>query len=244
MAQKEEALKALQFEDDMCNMKTLPFISVAPLDNDRVDMFNHVIGPYNSSDIEILCAKYTNFDGNIVDHIIKYEKSTNTAHKVLCECGISMEEFSPVCIVQYQYEENGPWRLSKISKDPLDAYQKSKFSLWRNMLNAPTCQAAFVRMLKVGPINRIYDKLAFPIPETEQDDWVITDEKSGKKVDIPRPVVNLRIWNSTSNEYTSISPALEGAPSDADIDEFWKTTLVELRQLHGDEYITSLLSEC
>ena len=166
-----------------------------------------------------------------------------TATKVLSECGVSMESMSPTCLVQYQYQENGPWKISRISRQPLEMYQSSKFSLWRNMLNHPTCEAAFVRMLKNGPLNRIYDKLAFPIADEEKSDWVITDEKSGKLVDIPRPVLGLRIWNALTESYDSISPLLQGAPSDDQLESYWEQTMTELKNYHGEEYIAGLLSK-
>lgn len=45
----------------------------------------------------------------------------------------------PVGMVEYQYDPNGPWRLAKISLEPLEAYKASKFTLWRGMLEKPSC---------------------------------------------------------------------------------------------------------
>jgi hypothetical protein len=44
-----------------------------------------------------------------------------------------------VGMVEYQYDPNGPWRLAKISLEPLEAYKASKFTLWRGMLEKPSC---------------------------------------------------------------------------------------------------------
>ena len=145
-------------------------------------------------------------------------------------------------MVEYQYDPNGPWRLAKISKEPLEAYKASKFTLWRGMLDKPSCEAAFARMLQSGPINRIYDKFGFPIPDDEQMKWKITDENTGKLVDIPRPVYKLRIWNPNNDSYEEISALLGGAPSDEELESYWIQTVNEMRVLHGEEYIQSLLN--
>ena len=167
----------------------------------------------------------------------------NVATAVMTECGISYEELSPTQLVEYQYEEGGAWALSKVSLEPLEYYKSSKFKAWREMLDTPSCEAAFARMIQAGPLNCIYDKLGFPIPENEQGMWTITDEKSGKLVDIPRPVFGLRIWDAATDSYSSVSPLMGGAPEDAtSLAAYWEVTLGELRVKHGDEYITKLLN--
>jgi hypothetical protein len=166
-------------------------------------------------------------------------------------------------MVEYQYDPDGPWRLAKISLEPLEAYKATKFTLWRGMLDKPTCsssshspsppphhsaslfftgEAAFARLLQSGAINRIYDKLGFPIPEDEQPAWRITDENTGKLVDIPRPVHRLRIWNPTHDGYDEVSALLGGAPGDEQLGEYWDGVMEEMRRKHGEEYILALLS--
>ena len=240
MCSLESELRQLQFEDDMGDLNSLPYVSHRELTELNGAIYLELAGPIAANE-QLLFVKYTNFDNNLVDHIVKWNGSTAT--KILSECGVSMESMSPTCLVQYQYEENGPWKISRISRQPLEMYQSSKFSLWRGMLDHPTCEAAFVRMLKNGPLNRIYDKLAFPIAEQDKHEWVITDEKSGKLVDIPRPVYALRIWNALTECYDPISPLLQGAPSDAELPGYWEQTLGELRIYHGEEYIAGLLAK-
>lgn len=92
--------------------------------------------------------------------------------------------------------------------------------------------------------HRIYDKLAFPLPEADKADWQITDEKTGKLVDIPRPVFALRIWDPKADCYADLSPLLAGAPkTDEELAEYWQTTLDELRKKNGEEYINGLLNK-
>jgi hypothetical protein len=188
----------------------------------------------------VFAVKYAGENG-VVEHIILWNGSRSVP--VLCECGISCEELSPTQMVEYQYDSDGPWRLAKISYEPMEAYKSHKFKMWREMLDKPSCEAAFARMIKSGPVNRLYDKLGFPISESEQDNWKITDEKTGKQVDIPRPVHALRIWNSEAGEYTMVSPIMVGAPPDDEaLAEYWQETLVELKTKHGEDYVNSLLT--
>ena len=189
---------------------------------------------------KVIAAKYETDDFGPVEHVISWDG--NVASAVMTECGISYEELSPTQLVEYQYEDGGKWALSKVSLEPLEYYKSSKFKAWREMLDSPSCEAAFARMIQAGPLNRIYDKLGFPIPENEQAMWTITDDKSGKLVDIPRPVFALRIWDASTDSYTPVSPLMGGAPEDDEsLAAYWETTLEELRVKHGNEYITKLL---
>lgn len=149
----ESALKELLFEDDMLNEVKLPYLSNKPLSEERKVSYARCIGMVDEG-TSILGAKFTNFDGTVLEQIVRWNDSKGTATKVTCECGVSMEEFSPTCIVEYQYEEGGEWRLSKVSRQPLEMYMASKFAQWRNMLDNPTCEAAFVRMLQAGALNK------------------------------------------------------------------------------------------
>jgi len=62
-----------------------------------------------------------------------------------------------------RYTANGPWRLSKVSLMALEGYKASKFKNWEEMLSKPSCEAAFARMLQIGPVNRLY--VLYPAPE-------------------------------------------------------------------------------
>ena len=191
----------------------------------------------------VVAAKYDTEDFGPVEHVVVWDSNANTATAVMTECGISYEELSPSQLVEYQYVENGPWALAKMSLEPLTYYKQSKFKAWRDMLDAPSCEAAFARMIQAGPLNCIYDKLGFPIPENEADEWTITDEKSGKLVDIPRQVFALRVWDAEADSYSVVSPLMGGAPADAAaLAAYWEETLGELRAKHGDDYIAKLLT--
>lgn len=37
----------------------------------------------------------------------------------------------------------------------LEGYKATKFKNWQDMLEKPSCEAAFARMLQIGPVNRL-----------------------------------------------------------------------------------------
>lgn len=243
MSSLEEALKNLKFDNGLGKQVSFPLVGFKEMEEDRVERYSSAgcfasIGGRPST---VIGAKYETEDFGVVEHVIAWDGSS--AKPVMTECGISYEELSPTQLVEYQYEEDGPWALAKMSLEPLEFYKGSKFKAWREMLDNPSCEAAFARMIQAGPLNCIYDKLGFPIPEKEQAMWTIKDEKSGKLVDIPRPVFGLRIWDPNSDSYKPVSALMGGAPATAeDLAAYWEETLKELKVKHGDEYINKLIS--
>lgn len=240
----ESALQGLKFDNGMGKMVSFPLLGFKELDPERVAIYKAAgILSAVGDNTTLIGAKYETEDFGPVEHVVAWDSSSGTATAIMAECGISYEEMSPTQLVEYQYEEGGVWALAKMSLEPLTYYKQSKFKAWRDMLDAPSCEAAFARMLQAGPLNCIYDKLGFPIPENEAAQWTITDEKSGKLVDIPRQVFALRVWDAQTDSYTSVSPLMGGAPEDAAaLAAYWEVTLGELRVKHGDEYITRLLT--
>lgn len=237
----EEAFKNIQFDDGMGKVEALPFMSFEELSSDRKAIYEDAGCLASKTPEDSVYAVKYQCEDKTVEHIVLWNGAR--AAPVFCECGISYEELSPTQMVEYQYEENGPWRLARISFEPMEAYKSHKFKMWRDMLDKPSCEAAFARMIKSGPINRLYDKLGFPIPDSEEADWKITDDRTGKQVDIPRPVHSLRIWDTDAGDYSLVSPIMEGAPPDEQaLAAYWHETIEDLKTKHGEEYVTSLLS--
>merc|ERR1711862_800008 len=97
----------------------------------------------------------------------------------------------------------------------LETYRSVKFKQWLDMLHNPTCEAQFRRMMQIGPVTRLFDKQLFPTPDAFVDQYRIRDEHSGKMIDVPHMVEQIRVWNSEKQEYTELPCHLEGAPSDS-----------------------------
>ena len=87
----------------------------------------------------------------------------------------------------------------------------------------------------------MYDPVYLPSPPDEAADWQVED-KPGTKVDVPRPVYELRVWDADTSGYIPLAPRMDGAPK-AGEDHYWKGLLAELRWLHGASTIDRLLTD-
>lgn len=163
------------------------------------------------------------------------------ARLVNASCMISMEDMTPSECVEYTFEEEPDrWRMAQISQPALKDYKDTKFESWNKMLHEPDCEAQFRRMLQVGPVTRIYDPHVFPTPEAHKSQYQVTNEETGRLIDVPHPVSRLRIWDAARQRYEAIDPHLTGAPSEAEKESWWSDKQKELGQKHGDDYITGL----
>ena len=53
----------------------------------------------------------------------------------------------------------------------------------------------------------------FPSPDDEMEaSFTVVDEKTGRKLILPRPVSALRIWNSEKQAYDEVDANLDGSP--------------------------------
>lgn len=158
-------------------------------------------------------------------------------------CQILYEDLTPSECVEYAFPEApGVWALAQISRDALETYRDTKFETWRAMLRKPSCEAQFRRMLQLGAVTRLFDPHVLPTPEALKALYQVTDDKTGKRIDLPHPVAGLRVWNAATRLYEAISPQLKNAPADAERAQWWADTLEELRKEHGAEYIDGLMN--
>jgi len=171
--------------------------------------------------------------------IVKEAGGLQTASLVMVNCSITYEDMTPSECCEYAFAADpNNWAVAQLSRDALESYRSMKFEGWKNMLVNPTCEAQFRRMLQIGIVNRLYDPHVFPTPEAMKADYNVTDEKTGKNIQLPHPVAALRVWNAANQKYDSIDPQLQGAPSEADKDAYWANLIQELKQKLGDEYVS------
>eukprot|EP00483_Globobulimina_turgida_P001465 UN01467 len=174
-----------------------------------------------------------------------YEKiiviSSSDIDIVELEDKITMEDLSPSSLIEYTFYNNGPWFLAPMSLLSLEGYRKTKFKNWKNMIENPTCEAAFKRLLNIGLITSMFDHVAFPSPEEEKKDWMVKDDH-GKDVIIPRPVNGLRVWNVKQRCYRPVQAHLDGAPDQKDAGKYWENMLNSFREQRGVDYINDLLA--
>lgn len=174
------------------------------------------------------------------EKIVHFDEHKGNAQDLKLECQVSLVEYSPSQLVEYTFNETGPWYLSPMSLPSLEEYRKTKFETWKHMIEHPDCEAAFKRLLNIGLINKMFDNIAFPSPENEKHLYEVKDD-NGKTVTIPRPVHTLRIWNASKKTYDKVESHLEGAPIDNEVQKYWNDMLKTFRQERGDEYIDKLL---
>merc|ERR1712187_613152 len=124
---------------------------------------------------------------------------------------------------------------AQISRDALETYRAMKFEAWRKMLLEPTCEAQFRRMLQIGMLTQLFDPHVFPTPERFQSMYQVTDEKTGKLIQLPHPVAALRVWNVADQAYEDIDPHLTGAPPMEQKDQWWNEFLASLSAQHGED---------
>lgn len=174
------------------------------------------------------------------EKIVHFDEQETNMEDLKLECQVSLEEYSPSQLIEYTFNENGPWYLSPMSLPSLEQYRKTKFENWKHMIEHPDCEAAFKRLLNIGLINRMFDFHAFPSPDNEKHLYEVKDE-NGKTVMIPRPVKALRIWNPAKKKYDDVDCHLEGAPKDNEVQQYWENMLNQFRLERGNEYIDKLL---
>ena len=219
-------------------LESAKIVEIAP---DRLAMYN----PFLSQTDNQLWAVQGTVDGKLKEIIFEYSPKTAKISIPDVSCQITYEEISLSECLEYCFEDELPfptWRLAKVSTDAVEDFKQKKFKIWEHQLKEPECEAAFKRILLTGPIRNVYDKFIFPTPPELAAKYKVTDEHSGKAVDLPHEVAQMRIWNVALNQYVPFDASLEGAPSSKDSgDEYWKQTISDLKDSRGVEYIESLL---
>ena len=63
-------------------------------------------------------------------------------------------------------------------------------------------------------------------------------------VNIPRPVLALRIWNSLEQKYDEIPALMDGAPTQSECESYWLSFLDELRFVLEPKYGEGFINDC
>mmetsp|Transcript_8548 Transcript_8548/g.23606 ORF Transcript_8548/g.23606 Transcript_8548/m.23606 type:complete len:249 (-) Transcript_8548:68-814(-) len=158
-------------------------------------------------------------------------------------CQITFEDLTPSDCIEYAFgEAPDEWSMAQLSTDALEEYRNMKFEAWKSMLLNPTCEAQFRRMLQIGMISQLYDPQVFPTPKGHQSKYQVTDERTGKKIQLPHPVKALRVWDAKTLTYKSIETQLTGAPGRDEAAQWWEDFVKDLNAKHGEEYIVGLMA--
>jgi len=157
-------------------------------------------------------------------------------------CQITYEDITPSECVEYCFgEAPSQWAMTQLSLDALETYRGTKFEAWKGMLVHPTCEAQFRRMLQIGMVSELYDPHVFPTPESLKSKYQVTDERTGKPIELPHPVSALRVWDAQRQAYRALDTQLKGAPAPVDRQSWWERFIRELSEKHGQEYVDGLM---
>jgi len=177
----------------------------------------------------------------VEEHVL-HIKNNNIVSIQRCD-GILMEEFPITKMVEYRFSADDTWKISKLGVEALDQYRALKFKTWLEMITSPDCEAQFRRLLKTGLVCTMFDHTAFKTPAADLEKYQVQDDKTGKTVNIPHPVYELRSWDPKQRAYVKQDTRLVGAPKPEDEDKYWENLLDQLRGVHGKEYVDQLIEK-
>lgn len=90
-------------------------------------------------------------------------------------CQITAEDVPPSMLIEYKLEEPcGEWQVAPCTQEALEAYKGAKFASWRKVIDSPSCEAEFRRILRNGLVTRIYDRMLFPTPEALKEKYHVS----------------------------------------------------------------------
>lgn len=210
----------------------------SPLTQERIAIYSQFLGSGEAWSV-------TGVDGQTGlprEVVVEVDSSGNITVPVV-SCQITFEDLGLSDCLEYKFEDDPLWRVAQVSQLALDDFKKKKFKLWEHQIHEPECEAAFRRLLQQGPIRNVFDKFIFPCSDEVALKYKVIDEHSGKSVDVPHQVSEMRLWNASSGSYEALDCSLVGAPkTDQEAKDYWSRKINELKELRGSEYIESLIS--
>ncbi|KAJ9465370.1 hypothetical protein DIPPA_18760 [Diplonema papillatum] len=216
-------------------------LRIQAVSEERRQIYARIVPELSSGDVKgVLCE----LDGEKVQHIVHCPAGGAPKVVIVEEaCKIMFDDLSPSQMIEYRFKESPQWHLGWMGEESADGYRRQKFKSWREMFDKPTCEAAFKRMLQTGLVTRLYDTVALPTPAEDVAKWTVVNEETGKKIDIPHPVHEMRVWDAEKEAYRTIASLLEGAPEDDKAGEYWEKLLQEQKDKHGADVIAKLMAE-
>lgn len=233
-----KVVSELKFKD--ANEEEMAYVSYRPLDASRRQIMAAAFPEAASGRLLQVMAKK---DSDSREFTVAFKGDTLENPTILMgSCQITYEDLTPSECVEFCFaEEPEVWHMAQLGQEALEHYRGMKFEAWKNLLVSPSCEAAFRRMLQIGMIAELYDPQVFPTPEAQKPKFQVTDEKTGKLIELPHPVHGLRVWGAAKQDYVPIETRLTGAPSNEEAAQWWQGFVEELNTKHGAEYIAGLL---
>ena len=197
----EQAVKALQLTDADDN--PMAVVSHRVLEPERKARFAEIFAECTEANSVYAIVAQPAGGGDLVEYIgVLREEGEPALDVINGECKITYEDLPLGSIIEFQFAESPEkWAIALVAREALETYRGSKFKSWKDMLSNPTCEAQFRRMLQIGVITQLFDDHLFPTPEDQKHLYQVTDEKTGKLINLPHPVSKLRQWNPSSLQY-------------------------------------------
>ncbi|CAE7294299.1 Ankrd17 [Symbiodinium natans] len=234
-----EVVKGLQLTN--ADDEAMTMISYRTLEEDRRKVFASAFPECASGHVLAIVARGS--QGDHKEFIAVLKDGATSAELVSGSCQITFEDLSPADCIEYSFAEApGEWRVAQVSREALETYRGMKFEAWKQMLLKPTCEAQFRRMLQLGIVTQLYDPQLFPTPDASKAQYQVTDDRTGKLIQLPHAVKEMRVWNAALQQYDSIDTKLSGAPAEAEKAAWWKDFTDKMKAEHGEEYIDGLIA--
>jgi hypothetical protein len=215
-------------------------VTVESLSSDRIETYSPFL---DGGEKKVFSVTGIDTQDNQLKYVIVTVSEDGSSVEVpTVSCQITFEDLTLSQCLEYRFADEPQWRIAQLSSDALEDFKLKKFKLWEHQLDEPECEAAFRRLLQQGPIRNVFDKFIFPSSDEVAAKYKVIDEHSGKSVDVPHQVSEMRIWNPSLRGYEAVDCSLVGAPSsDREAEEYWARKISQLKELRGSDYIESLL---
>jgi len=239
------SVKALELVDEEEEPVTIE--SVQALHQDRFDIYAAAkldTFPLANDTSKSVASVHCKNDDGFVEHIVVVENAApHTATPIIFEDKIMFTEVSLSSIIEFRFDKTKPWMFGTMTAENLEFYRGSKFKIWQEMFlsGGAGCKRALKSMLKAGLMTQMFDPMSFPSPADEIADWQVEDENTGKTVNIPRPVAEIRVYDAETKQYKKIESRMDGTPEPEDEEKYWKDLLDQLRTKFGAETIDEFL---
>merc|ERR1712194_952589 len=139
--------------------------SLIVLEPEGKKVFASAFAECGSGQVVAIVAKGPSGDSKEFTAVLKGDGAS--AELVMGSCQITFEDLTPSDCIEYSFaDEPGQWNLAQVSLEALETYRGMKFDAWKNMLDKPTCEAQFRRMLNIGVVTQLFDPQLFPTPES------------------------------------------------------------------------------
>jgi hypothetical protein len=154
-------------------------------------------------------------DGQTPESVVRAEDAI-----MMCECNLC--DFP-----EFRFDAGEPWRVATGGADSIDSYRGMKFGAYEKSIREcpPPCMAGLARMVHAGPVTKLYENAEtgaqiFPMSKEEQAAHQQT-RPDGKVVNLPRVLVEMRVFNPEKGAYEPADLMLTGAPADEAAELAW-----------------------